>query len=112
MPADPDLLLKYPSISDLERRAHSRIPFFAWEYLMSGTGAEHGVERNVNAFADITLNPQLMLGEFEPNFKTTLFGREYNAPFGIAPVGLTGLMWPQAEWIWLKRPTVRAFPLV
>jgi L-lactate dehydrogenase (cytochrome) len=99
MAANPDLLLRYPTIADLAARAKKRIPFFAWEYLASGTGAEHGVSRNLDAFANITMTPQFMRGEFEPNFATTLFGRQYSAPFGIAPVGLTGLMWPGAEWI-------------
>jgi L-lactate dehydrogenase (cytochrome) len=40
-----------------------------------------------------------MKGEFEPNIATELFGIEYAAPFGVSPVGLTGLMWPQAERI-------------
>ena len=28
----------YPAISDLERKARRRIPYFAWEYLDAGTG--------------------------------------------------------------------------
>jgi L-lactate dehydrogenase (cytochrome) len=38
--------------------------------------------------------------------KTELFGRTYAAPFGVAPVGLTGLMWPEAENI-LARAAAR-----
>lgn len=97
--ADPIALQKYPSFADLARRAKTRIPHFAWEYLDSGTGAEHGVDRNLKALSEIRLIPRFMLGEFETDLRTTLLGREYSAPFGIAPVGLTGLMWPRTEWI-------------
>jgi len=38
-----------------------------------------------------------MKGSTRANLETELFGVKYNAPFGIAPVGLTGLMWPGIE---------------
>ncbi len=90
---------RYPRISDLAARAYRRIPFFAWEYLDSGTGYDVGAERNVQAMHDVRLTPKLLQGEFEPHVETELFGVKYSAPFGIAPVGLTGLMWPGAECI-------------
>jgi L-lactate dehydrogenase (cytochrome) len=90
---------RYPSVADLRRKARGRIPFFAWEYLDSGTGGDHGVSRNEAAMQRITLTPRLMRGAFEPAIETELFGRRYAAPFGISPVGLTGLMWPGAEQI-------------
>ncbi|GAC37966.1 hypothetical protein GPSY_2345 [Paraglaciecola psychrophila 170] len=31
-----------------------------------------------------------------------LFGHKYDAPFGIAPIGLQGLMWPKAPEILAK----------
>src|SRR5690606_20500271 len=33
------------------------------------------------------------------SMETELFGRRYAAPFGIAPIGLQGLMWPRASEI-------------
>jgi len=41
--------------------------------------------------------PHMMKGKVQPDLTTELFGTTYNAPFGIAPVGLTGLMWPGIE---------------
>ena len=91
------LMDRYPAISDLERRAKKRVPFFSWEYLASGTGADQAVQRNNDALAKITLTPQLLKGKFEPSVETELFGVTYAAPIGIAPVGLTGLIWPGAD---------------
>jgi len=88
---------RYPAISDLEARAKKRVPHFAWEYLASGTGADQAVERNNEALRAITLTPQLLKGKFDPEISTTLFGIEYAAPIGIAPIGLTGLIWPGAD---------------
>jgi len=91
------LMDRYPAISDLEARAHKRVPFFAWEYLASGTGADQAVQRNLDALAEITLVPQLLKGVLEPKVEVELFGVRYSAPIGIAPVGLTGLIWPGAD---------------
>jgi L-lactate dehydrogenase (cytochrome) len=92
-----DLQNRYPGIADLRTRAKKRMPHFSWEYLDSGTGLERCIDRNTSALQDITLMPHMMKGKVQPDLTTELFGTTYNAPFGIAPVGLTGLMWPGIE---------------
>ncbi|MEM7347137.1 MAG: alpha-hydroxy acid oxidase [Chloroflexota bacterium] len=95
----PDLMLRYPEVSDLRKVARKRIPHIAWEYLECGTGNERAVARNMEAFEAITLRPRFLKGEFTPDTQTTLFDETYAAPFGVAPIGLGGLVWPQAEQI-------------
>lgn len=90
-------LNQYPAISDLEKKAKKRIPNVAWEYLQAGTGNEDLVQKNRTALQKITFLPQFCKGPLQANIETTLFGQKYAAPFGIAPVGLTGLMWPRIE---------------
>ncbi len=88
---------QYPAIADLAKRAKQRIPHLAWEYLSSGTGDEDLLERNEAALRQITFLPRFCKGTLDASTETTLFGRRYSAPIGIAPVGLTGLMWPRIE---------------
>jgi len=88
---------QYPTIEDLMRKAKKRIPHVAWEYLASGTGEEDLLDRNRAAFQKITFLPRFCKGALEANVETSLFGKQYSAPIGIAPVGLTGLMWPRVE---------------
>jgi L-lactate dehydrogenase (cytochrome) len=87
----------YPAISYLEAKAKNRLPHFAWEYLASGTGAGELVDRNNKALGAVTLVPQLLKGRLKPQVETEIFGITYAAPIGIAPVGLTGLIWPGAD---------------
>jgi len=87
----------YPAISDLQRKARRRIPHFAWEYLDAGTGSDHTRDQNIAALQQVSFRPQVMKGRLEPNIQRTLFGVDYSAPIGIAPVGLTGLIWPGAD---------------
>jgi len=100
------------SISDLESRARRRIPHYAWEYLDSGTGSEECLDRNRRAFARISLVPRFLRGEFHPNIETALFGTRYAAPLGIAPVGLSSMIWPNAETILAKTAATHRIPYV
>lgn len=91
------LLDKYPAISDLKKRAKRRTPHVAWEYLIGGTTDERLVQRNIDGLANILLVPRFLKGELKPDISTTLFGQSYSAPFGVAPIGLAGIIWPRAE---------------
>ncbi|MEM7029346.1 MAG: alpha-hydroxy acid oxidase [Chloroflexota bacterium] len=103
-------LQKYPSISDLHKRAKQRLPLIAWEFLDMGTGDDLTVSRNRMGLDRVTLLPQFLKGPQTQNTETTLFGRRYNTPFGVAPVGLTGLIWPNAEEILAKAAAQYQFP--
>ena len=91
------LMNAYPGIVDLERKARKRLPKVTWQYLHSGTGRETAVKRNRQAFDKITITPRFMQGKSTQDLTTPLFGKSYNAPFGVAPVGLSDLIWPKAE---------------
>ena len=88
---------QYPAISDLKVRARARIPHFVWEYLDSATGVEATQKRNRDQLDQVLLNPSILHGEFEPDLSTTLLGQTHPLPIGIAPVGMSGLIWPGAE---------------
>lgn len=88
---------RYPAIADLRARARTRIPRFVWEYLDSGTGVEATRNRNRRGLDRVGLMPSVLHGEFAPDLTTTLMGAAMPLPFGIAPVGMSGLMWPDAE---------------
>ena len=93
------LLNRYPAIQDLEWKAQKRIPNVAWAYLQTGTGREELIHKNKKAFEAIRLTPQFCKGQLSPQINTQLLGQSFHAPFGIAPIGITGLMWPKAEVI-------------
>ena len=92
-----DLDLAYPSVSDLARRARRRIPRFAWEYLDSATGNEAAMHANTERLAAVRLRPAVLAGHGEPDLSVELLGRRYAMPVGIAPIGMTTVLWPGAE---------------
>ncbi|MEM8705425.1 MAG: alpha-hydroxy acid oxidase [Actinomycetota bacterium] len=107
-----DLMDRFPAIDDLERRAKRRIPHFGWEYLASGTGDESAMHRNRTAMLDVELLPQLMKGVIDPATTTELFGVEHVAPIGVAPLGMSGLIWPGADLALARAAQATRFPHV
>lgn len=92
-----DLDLSHPCIDDLRARARKRIPHFIYEYLDSATGRELGLKINRDALDAIGFMPGILEGHVEAQMETTFLGQTYDAPFGIAPVGMSGLIWAGAE---------------
>ncbi len=92
----------YPSVNDLRHRAQKRMPRFAFEYLDGGCNEDVNLKRNTSELREIVLKPRYISDFKKSSLKTTLFGHEYDAPFGISPVGLQGLMWPNASEILAK----------
>lgn len=90
---------RYPSVSDLKRKAKRRIPKFAFDYLEGGCNDELNLWRNEADFRDILLKPRYLKKHHGADMRTELFGHVYDAPFGISPIGLQGLMWPNAPEI-------------
>jgi L-lactate dehydrogenase (cytochrome) len=93
---------RYPSVEDLRERAKRRIPGFAFDYLDGGCNEEVNLRKNTSEIREVELKPDYLTKYKGLSMETELFGHTYSAPFGIAPVGLQGLMWPNASEILAK----------
>jgi L-lactate dehydrogenase (cytochrome) len=102
----------YPGIDDLRNKAKSRIPKFAFEYLDGGCNEDVNLYRNTAELRDIQLKP-IYLNDFKGiDMSTSLFGKKYAAPFGVAPVGLQGLIWPNSPHILAKAAKTHQVPFI
>lgn len=102
----------YPSISDLRERAKKKIPKFAFEYLDGGCNEDVNLHKNTAEIRDVELLPYYLSKHTGSTMKTNLFGQTYDAPFGIAPVGLQGLMWPNSPEILAKAAFEHNIPFI
>lgn len=98
-----NLDIKYPSIADLRKLSKRKIPYFAFEYLDSGTGSEYGVKENRYRLDQVRFLPEILHGELNYDLTQKFMGKTYDLPIGIAPVGMSGLIWPGAEKILADR---------
>ena len=103
---------RYPSIDDLRNKAQKKIPKFAFEYLDGGCNEDVNLHRNTSELREVQLKPNYLRNHGGSSTKTKLFGIEYDAPFGIAPIGLQGLMWPNSPEILAKAAFEHNIPFI
>ena len=99
--AGPDyarLKRRFPTIAYLRRRARRHVPYFAFEYMDGGAGADDpGIRRNWAALDAVEIVPRYGVMPSLPSCAVELFGRRYAAPIGIAPMGGPAIVWPGAD---------------
>ena len=103
---------RYPSVAYMETAAHRRLPRFVREYLTGGIGDGVCVQKNRTALNGVELMPRYLSDVTEPSIQTQLLGRSYDAPFGVAPIGLAGLIWPNAETLLAMAARAQNIPFV
>ena len=103
---------KYPSTKDLRSLASKKIHTFAFEYLDGGCNEDVNITRNTSDIREIELIPNYIRKSFTPNLKTKLFDKVYDVPFGVAPIGLQGLIWPNSPNIIAEASKIYNFPFI
>ncbi|WP_353476116.1 alpha-hydroxy acid oxidase (plasmid) [Salipiger sp. H15] len=96
---EPGLMTSQPiSVSDLREKARKRLPRFVFDYLDGGAGDETALSRSRQAFRETCLRPRVLINSATPaSLSHRFLKRDWALPFGIAPVGLPGLVWPGAD---------------
>jgi isopentenyl diphosphate isomerase/L-lactate dehydrogenase-like FMN-dependent dehydrogenase len=92
-----DIEQRFPCIARMEVAAQHRIPRFAWDYMAGGIGRETVLAENCARLDRVKLRPRYLVDDAAtPDLSQTLLGSRYSMPFGVAPLGLSGLIWPDA----------------
>ena len=79
------------NLDDLRKLAKRRLPKLAYDFIEGGLDDEDGLARNEDAFKRIGLVPRYGVDVTKRDQSTTIFGRTYSGPVGIAPTGGAGL---------------------
>jgi L-lactate dehydrogenase (cytochrome) len=102
----------YPSIDDLRNRAQKKIPRFAFEYLDGGCNEDVNLLKNTTELREVELKPYYLNNYAGADLRTELFGHVYDAPFGVAPVGLQGLIFPNSPEILARAAFEQNIPFI
>jgi L-lactate dehydrogenase (cytochrome) len=97
----------FPTTAWMRRHGPRNVPRFAFEYGDTGAGNDVGIAHNWAAFDAVKITPRYGVVVNPPPVGVTLFGRRYNAPVGIAPMGGPSLVWPGADLL-MARAAQRA----
>jgi L-lactate dehydrogenase (cytochrome) len=88
------------------------VPRFAFEYLEGGCFSEVNLRRNTEEIREVRLHPWYLRDYAGADLRTEIFGQTYEAPFGVAPIGLQGLVWPRATEILAKATCQHQVPFI
>ena len=102
----------YPSVQDLKAKAKKRIPKFAFDYLEGGCNEDINLARNKADLQEVKLMPNYLKKFAGHDMTVNLFGHKYDAPFGISPIGLQGLIWPNSPEILAKAAFKNNIPYI
>lgn len=98
--------------NDLERAARKRLPKFIFDFVSGGSGQERALRNNIDALADVRFVPKALSGMTSPSTSVDLLGKTYAAPFGIAPIGMLGLVRKGAETLLARAALERNIPMI
>ena len=85
------------TVEDLRRIAKRRLPRGVFDYVDGGAEDERALGRNVAAFADIELRPNVLRDVSDVDLTTTLFGGTIAMPLVLAPTGFTRITHSDGE---------------
>ncbi|QHJ00638.1 alpha-hydroxy-acid oxidizing protein [Xylophilus rhododendri] len=80
------------ALHDFEPLARKKLPRQLFSYIHNGADDESTLHNNRRAFERYGFVPRMLEGVAERSQKISLFGQEYDSPFGISPVGIAA-MW-------------------
>ncbi|HEY8519805.1 MAG TPA: FMN-dependent L-lactate dehydrogenase LldD [Gammaproteobacteria bacterium] len=89
--------MKLRSADDLTQAAMRRLPPFLAQYVAGGSYAEHTLRRNVEDLRTIELRQRVLCDVSQVDLKTRLFGHEWSMPFGLGPIGISGMLARRGE---------------
>lgn len=87
----PRRLRRAFSLDDFEAAARRHLPKPIFDYVAGTAESGRSHSANLSDFAAIGFVPNSLRGHIGRSQKTVIFGKEYDRPFGIAPMGLSAL---------------------
>jgi len=85
------------TLTDVEEVARGKLSQLAYDYVAGGAGAERTLRDNVAAFERRTIRPRFLVDVSKRDASTTLLGRAYPVPFGVAPTAFHRLFHEDGE---------------
>ena len=78
-------------LDDFERAASRHLPKPVFAYISGAVERNYRLRANAAAFDRYEFVPRMLVGTSARSTATTLFGKRWSAPFGMAPMGICAL---------------------
>lgn len=106
------LLRRILSLDDFEDAARRHLPRPVFGYVSGGCETDASLRGNRGAFADYGFVPRILQGVAQRSQATELFGRTWDAPFGIAPMGLCALSAYRGDLVLARAAATANIPML
>ncbi len=110
--APPRILRRMLALDDFEAPARRYIPRPIFGYISGGAETNASMRGNRSAFDDLAFVPKALVDVSGRTQKTVLFGRTYDAPFGIAPMGGTAMAAYQGDLVLARAAAQANIPMI
>jgi L-lactate dehydrogenase (cytochrome) len=100
------------ALEDFEAPARRYIPRPIFGYISGGAETNASMRGNRAVFDDLAFVPKTLVDVRGRTQKTTLFGRIYDAPFGIAPMGGTAMAAYQGDLVLARGAAAANIPMI
>lgn len=107
----PRRLRRILSLADFEAAARRHLPHPIFAYASGGAEDNASLAGNYAAFREFDLVPRVLVDVSGRTQATTLFGRAYASPFGIAPLGLGALCAYRADLVLARAAAAANIPM-
>src|SRR4051812_25252267 len=100
------------ALEDFEAPARRYLPRPMYGYVSGGAETNASLRANREAFDDYAFVPRALVDVSGRSCKTTLFGREYAAPFGFAPMGGSSMAAYQGDIVLARCAAQASIPMI
>jgi L-lactate dehydrogenase (cytochrome) len=111
-PAQPRILRRILALDDFEDAARRVIPRPIFGYVTGGAETNASLRANRAVWDEIAFVPKALVDTSGRTHKTILFGRTYDAPFGIAPMGGTAMAAYEGDVVLARAAAAANVPMI
>jgi lactate 2-monooxygenase len=98
--------------ADWEAKAAEKLEQGPFDYVAGGAGAETTMRANREAFDRRRLRPRMLSGNVKRDLSVEVLGTRSAAPFLLAPIGVLGIVHPDAELAVARAAAATGVPIV
>ena len=88
---------KYYRVDDFRLAAQQRMPRVIFDYVDGAAGFETSSHLNREVIEQVRLLPRVLVDIRQRELAKIFLGRTWGLPFGIAPMGMCNLAWPNTD---------------
>ncbi|WP_429809020.1 alpha-hydroxy acid oxidase [Ensifer sp. B1-9] len=107
-----DGLQRYLCLDDFEKMARRRLPRPLFGYISGASETNASLRYNAQDFDGYAFRPRVLRDVSRRSTQTTLLGETYDAPFGIAPMGISALMAYRGDVVLAQAARKRRIPMI